>query len=247
MGSGAQAYTIAKRSGPFLLGGALCAAVFVMGVSSRSAAIPAMLHSGDVSLSMHPFWFCLLEAFWLVAAAVTGIRGLRVFGSEWSGFTAAGGTPIKITSGTFPLPVGLASRPGAPVAVAVKRAASRETDNRELRLVSPNGRYVIYVHPEKMHGGALAFKPEMFDSTTKRVIFHPRQRGWTLESAVWQTASLLSMSLRRYPGDPAPIAATFDCASRTAHIDGIPVEPFHDAEKMEQALEEAYESSRVAQ
>lgn len=247
MGSRAQAYTIVKRSGPFLLGGALCAIVFVMGVSSGSAAIPAMLHSGAVSLAMHPFWFCALEAFWLLAAAVTGFRGVKVFGNEWSGFAAAGGAPIKVTSGTFPMPVGLASRPGAQVTVAAKKKAPEPADNRELRLVSPDGRYVLYVHPEEMRAGELAFKPEMVDSTAKRVVFHPRGRGWTLETAVWQTASLLSMSLRRYADNPATIAATFDCASRAAHIDGIPVEPFTDADKMEQALEQAYESSRALQ
>jgi hypothetical protein len=247
MGSGVRVYTLIRRSGPFLFGCALCVLVFAMGAYSGSAAIPARLHSGAVSLALHPFWYLVLEAFWLVAAAITGIYGLKIFGNEWSSFAAAGGVPIKVVSGTYPLPVGLASRPGATAPAPVRKEAPRVTDTRELRLVSPDGRYVLYVHPEESRAGLLTFKPEMYDSTSRQVVFHPRGRGWTLESAVWQTASLLSMSLRRCADNPATIAATFDCASRAAHIDGIPVEPFTDADKMEQALEEACESSRVLQ
>ena len=72
------------------------------------------------------------------------------------------------------------------------------------------------------------------------------ESDWTLDKVVWQTASLVAMTLRKYPGDHAPIGATFDCASGAAHIDGIPVDPFTNTAMMESALKEAYQASKAA-
>lgn len=133
-----------------------------------------------------------------------------------------------------------------PIPIRVPRPEPIDSDGRELRCTSPNGRYVIYVHPQVMQTGQWVYTPELMDSARHELMFYPRDSAWSLESAVWQTASLLSMRLRRYPGDHAPIGATFDCASRTAHIDGIAVEPFTNTLQMERALKEAYESGKAA-
>ncbi len=124
----------------------------------------------------------------------------------------------------------------------VVRPEPIDSEGCELRCTSPNGRYVIYVHAHQMPTSQWAFTPQLIDSTTRQVLFHPREHAWSLDSAVWQTASLVSMALRRYPGGHAAIGATFDCASGVAHIDGIPVDPFTDTAAMERALAEAHEA-----
>jgi hypothetical protein len=134
----------------------------------------------------------------------------------------------------------------APIPIRVPRREPIDTDGRELRCTSPDGRYVIYVRPQQMQMSQWVFTPEMIDSATREPIFHPRDHGWSLDSAVWHTASLVAMRLSRFPGDHAPIGATFDCASRAAHIDGIAVEPFTNTAQMEHALREAYEAGRAA-
>jgi hypothetical protein len=134
----------------------------------------------------------------------------------------------------------------APRPKRVVRPEPIDAEGCELRCTSPNGRYVIYVHAHQMRTSQWAFTPQMVDSTTRQVLFHPRENAWSLDSAVWHTASLVAMALRRYPGDHAPIGATFDCASGVAHIDGIPVEPFTDTAAMERALAEAYQACGVA-
>ncbi len=138
----------------------------------------------------------------------------------------------------------------APLAPPRPRRVARpepiDAEGCELRCTSPTGRYVIYVHAHEMPMGQWAFTPQMVDSTTRQVLFHPREHAWSLDSAVWHTTSLLAMALRRCPGDQPPIAATFDCASGVAHIDGIAVEPFTDTAAMERALAEAYEADRTA-
>ncbi|MGA7340678.1 MAG: hypothetical protein WBX18_08770 [Terracidiphilus sp.] len=137
-------------------------------------------------------------------------------------------------------------RPAPPIAPRVRKTEPIDTEGRELRCTSPDRRYVIYVRPEEMKMSQWVFTPEMIDSTTNRVVFHPRDSGWTLDKAVWQTASLVAMTLRKYPGDHAPIGATFDCASGAAQIEGITVDPFTNSAMMEHALKEAYAASKSA-
>jgi hypothetical protein len=133
-----------------------------------------------------------------------------------------------------------------PIALPVRKTEPIDTEGRELRCTSPDGRYVIYVRPQEMKMSQWVFTPEMIDSATNRVVFYPRESAWTLDKVVWQTPSLVAMTLRRYPGDHAPIGATFDCASGAAHIDGISVEPFTNAAMIESALKEAYAASKAA-
>jgi hypothetical protein len=250
MGSGGVLEKILNTgAGLSLLGCVLCAGLFVHGLVSGLAPGNSHFDQSLVSQAGHPLGFFAYEAFWLLAAAGWGIHGLKELGKEWPGAAAAAGKPNQEQTGAvFAARVTRPARPAAPVAArqpmdkAAQSAEPEEFDNRELRLVSRDGRYVLYVHPEEMNGGELAFTPEMVDGTTGRVLFYPRQRGWTLDTAVWQTASLLAMRLRRYPGDPAPIGATFDCASGAAHIDGIPVDPFTNTSRMEEALREVYEA-----
>jgi hypothetical protein len=246
MGSGVLEKILNTRAGLSLLGCVLCAGLFVHGLVSGIASVNPRFDQSLVSQAGHPTWLLLGEAFWLLAAAGWGIHGLKELGKEWPGAAAAAGKPVQVETGAR---VVLRSAPSAEAAesVAAQNAAPETFDNRELRLVSPDGRYVIYVHPEEMDGGKLAFTPEMIDSTIKQVIFYPQGRGWTLDTAVWHTASLLAMRLRRFPGDASSIGVTFDFASGAAHIDGIPVEPFTDMDRMEEALEEAYETVRAPQ
>jgi hypothetical protein len=134
----------------------------------------------------------------------------------------------------------------APLPMRVPRLELIDSGKRELRCTSPDGRYVIYVHPQELHMRHRVFTPEMIDSATREPLFHPRDSAWSLDAVVWQTPSLVSMRLLRFPGDHAPIGATFDCASRAAHIDGVAVEPFTNTAQMEIALKEAYEAGRTA-
>jgi hypothetical protein len=348
MGSATHANSLARRTGPAFLGSVLAAAIFAWGVVSGSVPIPARYQAADVSLKHHPYWFCLLEAFWLVTALAAGWHGVRVRRRlrrgphsplrprhdglpeslselvcdqrvsiesvprllaelrpslrqsdyypmlhhrkfEWLGVLGAlifvggmfltlalvpelsrvfivamfGLAAIATVTVTFAIPAGMRKRrrqqmerifaaetfhaeavtaPLPPRPRRVPRPEPIDAEGCELRCTSPNGRYVIYVHAHEMPMGQWAFTPQMVDSTTRRVLFHPRAQGWSLDSAVWHTTSLVAMALRRYPGDQAPIAATFDCASGVAHIDGIAVEPFTDSEAIERALAEACEA-----
>ena len=355
MGSAVHANSLGRRTGPAFLGSALAAAIFAWGVVSGSVPVPARYQSADVSLRNHPYWFCLVEAFWLVTALAAGWHGARVRRDirrgvpaaprarhdglpeslselvrtrcvpvesvprllaelrpslrqsdyypmlhhrrfEWVGalggfifvsgmfatlfllpelskvYTIAvfGLAAIATVAVTFIIPAGMRQRrrsqmerifagealhvemqsapPPAPRRVV--RSEPIDAEGCELRCTSPSGRYVIYVHAHQVPMSQWAFTPQMIDSTTRKVLFHPREQAWSLDSALWQTASLVSMTLRRCPGDHAPVAATFDCASGVAHIDGIAVEPFTDTAAVERALAEAQgarEEAAVAQ
>jgi hypothetical protein len=351
MGSAAHTHSWIRRAGPGLLGCALAAAIFAWGVWSGSVPIPARYSAAaDVSLENHPVWFCLVEAFWLLAGLAAGVRGVSEFRDarrgvpapvarprhdglpeslselvrtksvskesvprllaelrpslrpsdyypmlhqrlfEWVGvfgglvFIACmfialavepelskvfivgsfGAATAGFVAVAFVIPARMRQRRRAqmerifaaealhtetntvqpPAPRRVVRPEPIDADGCELRCTSPNGRYVIYVHAHEMRMSHWIFTPEMVDSTTRRVLFRPHDDAWSLDAALWQTPSLVAMTLRRYPGDHAPIAATFDCSSGVAHIDGTAVDPFTDTAAVERALKEAYRSSR---
>jgi hypothetical protein len=351
MGSAAHTNALARRTGPAFLGSVLAAAIFAWGVVSGSAPIPARYHSAEISLRAHPLWFCLMEAFWFLAALAAGLHGARIERDirrgaqarprarhdglpeslselvrdqrvsiesvprllaelrpslrqsdyypmlhhrrfEWVGvlgglifiggmFAALALLPelskvfiiglfalaaVAIVAVTFAIPAGMRHRRRAqmerifvaealhtetvkappPIPKRVVRPEPIDAEGCELRCTSPDGRYVIYVHAHEMPMGEWTFTPQIIDSATRRVLFHPREHAWSLDSAVWHTPSLVAIALRRYPGDHEPIAATFDCASGVAHIDDIVVEPFTNTPAMERALAEACEARGAA-
>ena len=243
---------LGRRAGPSLLGCVLCAGLFVYGFMSGVPLVPAGYKGGDVSLAHHPVGFWVVQTIWLLFAAAAGVISAKELDAarktieepdedlavEWRRDSSS---LSPVWKSRFVVPAFKAVPAPCP-----EPAAPVEYDDRELRCVSPDGRYIVYVRPQEMGPTYLAFSPEMIDGATKQVLFHPAEPGWTLENAVWQTASLVAMTLRKYPGDHAPIGATFDMASHAALIDGISVEPFTDPAKLGRALKEAYQASKSA-
>ena len=115
----------------------------------------------------------------------------------------------------------------------------------ELRSTSPDGRYIVRVYPEEMRMSLWVETPELFDTATRQTLFRPPDSAWSLGAVAWQSESVVTMTLRRYPGAHTPIEATFDCAGGTARIGGIAVNDFAKSARVEQALEQAYAISKA--
>lgn len=214
---------------PFLLGCIACVLMAWWGFHSGSVAVPVRGPSLDVARVRHPFWFWFVESLWTAFAGLIGFVGMLEF------------LKPKATS----LPTASPElQPKPSPTVSQSRPPSDHPPGSELKSTSPSGRYIIRVYPQEMRMSHWVDTPELIDTATHSTLFAPRDSSWSMDSATWQSESVVSMTLRRYPGDHSSIKATFNCAAGTADIGGVAIKSLSDIARIERALRQAYETSK---
>jgi hypothetical protein len=69
---------------------------------------------------------------------------------------------------------------------------------------SPTGRYVVRTFPWEVRMSHWIETPELRDTQTNTSLIRFSDSRWSLESASWQSDSVVRMSFRKYPGDHQP-------------------------------------------
>jgi hypothetical protein len=85
--------------------------------------------------------------------------------------------------------------------------------------------------------------PEVVDTSTGGKLVEFKNPHWSLESASWQTDSVVSLKLRKYPGDHLPVYfdASVDCEKQCGTAAATAVA---NLAEFEATLEKLYASSR---
>jgi hypothetical protein len=112
------------------------------------------------------------------------------------------------------------AKPAPPATKPQKPAPSKNpADRSELKSTSPGGRYQIRVHPWEARMSHWVETPQLIDTRDNQTLFHPGDT-WSMDGAVWQSESLVTLRMRKYPGDHQPgfFEVHIDCANRTASI-----------------------------
>ncbi|MDR3414848.1 MAG: hypothetical protein P4L83_01565 [Nevskia sp.] len=189
---------------------------------TRTTVVP------DIARASHPLWYWLAEAFWIFVGGA---------------FVAAFFVALRNLLRPRPKPRPRAAAPAvkAPAAQPPKPTAPPW----ELKSTSPGGRYVIRVYPWEARMSLWIECPELYDTVGGRRLFVPKDGHWSLDSAQWQSESVVTMRLRKYPGDhsPSQFEVTLDCASLAASLDSVAV---GSVAGLEPALERAYQAGQKA-
>ncbi len=93
------------------------------------------------------------------------------------------------------------------------------------RQLSPDGRFAIEITAWEARMSHWIETPRIVDARTGAVVFAFESGSWSLDRATWTTAQVVSLLLRKYPGNhtPVDIACEIDCAARTATVAGSAV------------------------
>jgi hypothetical protein len=108
---------------------------------------------------------------------------------------------------------------------------------------SPDGRFAIYVDLWETFNSHWVESPELTDTRSGATLLKFKNDNWSLNSAQWQSDAVVSLSLRKYPGDHTPSAfeVVVDCEQGTASVAGMAPLPLVEVEA---ALERLYFAGR---
>jgi tetratricopeptide (TPR) repeat protein len=88
----------------------------------------------------------------------------------------------------------------------------------EIESTSPGGRYVVCVDPFEAGPTQWVDRPELYDTAAARALLALTDRFWHLDSADWQSESVVVMYLRHYSGEYPSCSVTIDCQRLTATV-----------------------------
>jgi hypothetical protein len=74
----------------------------------------------------------------------------------------------------------------------------------ETRFTSPSGRFLIYVNAWEARLSLWIETPEIYDTIANETLLRLRNSNWSLDQAAWQTENIVTMTVRKYPGDHTP-------------------------------------------
>jgi len=108
---------------------------------------------------------------------------------------------------------------------------------------SSDGRFAIYVDMWEAFNSHWVESPALTDTRSGATLLKFRDDNWSLDSAQWQSDAVVSLSLRKYPGDHTPGAfeVVVDCDQGTANVAGMGPMPLAEVEA---ALETLYLAGR---
>ena len=102
----------------------------------------------------------------------------------------------------------------------------------EIHSKSPDGRYIIRVNAWEARMSLWVETPDVWDTVANKSLLTFRDSNWSLDHASWENGNIVTMSLRKYPGDHTPpsVAVTLDCVARSATVAGKPVKSLSEIE-----------------
>jgi hypothetical protein len=73
--------------------------------------------------------------------------------------------------------------------------------NRELRSTSADGRFAVFVSSWEARMSLWVDTPSIVETASGQVIFAFKDINWSLDAIRWQSDSVVSLQLRKYPGN----------------------------------------------
>lgn len=103
---------------------------------------------------------------------------------------------------------------------------------------SPNGTYVIGIVPWEVQMSLWIETPLISVRATDERLLTFKNPHWSLDRAEWHGDSVVTLTLRKFPGDQArpDVQATVNCLARTAIVDG---QALDDLRTLEAVLDQA--------
>ena len=91
----------------------------------------------------------------------------------------------------------------------------------DVRSTSPGGHYIVGVRSFEARAFQWVDTPDILDSVGRRTLLALADCYWHLDSAEWQSESVVVLQLRHFP-NPHDYSCTVvvDCQRRTASLDG---------------------------
>ena len=104
--------------------------------------------------------------------------------------------------------------------------------SEDIHSKSPDGRFVIRVNAWEARMSLWVETPNLYDTVANESLLTFRDSNWSLDHASWETGNIVTMSLRKYPGDHTPpsVAVTINCVARTASVAGKSLKSLNEIE-----------------
>lgn len=120
----------------------------------------------------------------------------------------------------------------------------KRPEEPEVWSLSPTGAYAVHVHPWVAPGENVVNTPEIADTNFQYPILHFSDDLWSLRSVEWRSPAVVSLKIRKYPGDhfPSEVEVVVNCAEKVAQVNGESPQPLS---KVAASLEKFYVAHRI--
>ena len=85
----------------------------------------------------------------------------------------------------------------------------------EILSTSPDGRYEVRSTPWEASASQWVYTPSIVNTSTGAVLYQPSDDRWSADNVTWTSASAVTLTMRRFPGnhEPAQISLSIDVCS----------------------------------
>lgn len=96
----------------------------------------------------------------------------------------------------------------------------------QTKSTSPTGRYIVQIFPWEVRMSHWIETPELLDTQTGTKLISFEDSNWSLDTARWQSDSVVRMTFRKYPGNhnPSILEAIVECEHDRATVEGTVVD-----------------------
>ena len=105
-----------------------------------------------------------------------------------------------------------------------------------LKTTSPDGRFQVRVDQWEARNSLWVESPEIWDTIENKTLFRFKSELWSIDRSEWLTEVLVSLTLRKYPGNhlPVDLGVVLDCEKQNASIRSLVV----DLQELEALMEQ---------
>ncbi|WP_395143623.1 hypothetical protein [Armatimonas sp.] len=99
----------------------------------------------------------------------------------------------------------------------------------DFRYPSPDDRYGFRISSWEARMSHWIESAELIEVSTEEHVFSFSDTNWSLDNAVWDSPSVVRLTVRKYPGNHTPpdFTVVLDCEAKTVTVDGVPVAKPH--------------------
>lgn len=100
------------------------------------------------------------------------------------------------------------------------------------RYPSPDGRYGFRISSWEARMSHWIESAELIEIGTEDTLFSFSDPNWSVDNAVWESPTVVVLTVRKYPGNhlPPDFTIVLDCEAKNVTVDGVPMEKLHLAE-----------------
>ncbi|WP_353189439.1 hypothetical protein [Pandoraea pnomenusa] len=94
----------------------------------------------------------------------------------------------------------------------------------EILSKSPDGKYDVRSALWEASASQWVYTPSIVNAVTGEVLYQPSDERWSAEEAIWDSANVVTLMMRRFPGNhvPAQISLRIDVCNKIASVNDSP-------------------------